>query len=177
MQTSDPIHHATGFKLLGRPHQSVALGVCLKMGQAKIWRFVIMFCIFDGVVAYIPEQQTVWILNLNEFNMGFHHMVVSINGGSPKSSHVLGFSLVNQPFWVPPCMEPPHMLRESHCTAAGASRCSPLRRRSWNGGFHSPSPNSWLVYFMENRIKMDDLEFGGYPYFRKPPYVGNCLAM
>ena len=38
-------------------------------------------------------------------------------------------------------------------------------------------PPKWLVYFMENRIKMDDLEFGGYPYFRKPPYVGNCLAM
>jgi len=28
----------------------------------------------------------------------------------------------------------------------------------------------WMVYFMENPIKMDDL---GYHHFRKPPYVEN----
>ena len=29
-------------------------------------------------------------------------------------------------------------------------------------------PNSWMVHFMEQPIKMDDNL--GYPYFRKPPY-------
>jgi hypothetical protein len=29
-------------------------------------------------------------------------------------------------------------------------------------------PNSWMVYFMENPIKMND--DWGYPHFRKPPY-------
>ena len=33
-------------------------------------------------------------------------------------------------------------------------------------------PNSWLVYFMENPIKMDDL--GVPPHFRKPPF---CATM
>ena len=32
-------------------------------------------------------------------------------------------------------------------------------------------PNSWLVYFMENPIKIDDL---GVPHFRKPPF---CATM
>ena len=36
------------------------------------------------------------------------------------------------------------------------------------GGFHSHGGTpEWMVYFMENPIKMDDL---GVPYFRKPPY-------
>jgi hypothetical protein len=28
-------------------------------------------------------------------------------------------------------------------------------------------PNSWMVYFMENPMNVDDLEL--FPYFRKPP--------
>ena len=36
-----------------------------------------------------------------------HHMEVSINGGTPKSSILMGFSLINQPFWGSPFMEPP----------------------------------------------------------------------
>ena len=37
-------------------------------------------------------------------------------------------------------------------------------------GFHSHggTPNSWMVYVMENPTQMDD--DWGYPYFRKPPY-------
>ena len=36
------------------------------------------------------------------------------------------------------------------------------------GGFHKCGySHSWMVYFMENTIKMDD--DWGYHYFRKPP--------
>ena len=34
---------------------------------------------------------------------------------------------------------------------------------------HGGTPK-WLVYFMENPTKMDDLGVFSYPYFRKPPY-------
>ena len=33
------------------------------------------------------------------------YMEVSWNRGTPSSSILMGFSLVNHPFWVPPCME------------------------------------------------------------------------
>ena len=40
----------------------------------------------------------------------------------------------------------------------------------WYGGFHSHGgySNSWMVYFMENPIKMDDL--GVYPHLWNPQY-------
>ena len=31
-------------------------------------------------------------------------------------------------------------------------------------------PNSWMIYFMENPIEMND--DWGYPHFKKPPYGG-----
>ena len=36
-----------------------------------------------------------------------YHMEVSWNGGAPKSSIWIGFSIINQPFWVAPFMDPP----------------------------------------------------------------------
>ena len=33
---------------------------------------------------------------------------VSINGGTPKSSNLMGFSLINQPFWGTPIYGTPH---------------------------------------------------------------------
>ena len=38
------------------------------------------------------------------------HMVVSWNRGTPKSSILVGFFLINQPFWIPPFMETPILL-------------------------------------------------------------------
>ena len=37
----------------------------------------------------------------------FHHVGVSQNRGNPKSSTLVGFSLINHPFWVYPHGEPP----------------------------------------------------------------------
>ena len=46
---------------------------------------------------------------LNEFIMFYIHMVVSWNGGTPKSSILMGFSLINQPFWgTPMAWKPPN---------------------------------------------------------------------
>ena len=44
--------------------------------------------------------ENVWLAFPYESQMG-----VSINGGTPKSSILVGFSLINHPFWVPPLME------------------------------------------------------------------------
>ena len=53
------------------------------------------------------------------------HMEVSINGGTPKSSILIGFSIINQPFWgnpivsqafwgSPPFVEPPIFILRIH---------------------------------------------------------------
>ena len=37
------------------------------------------------------------------------HMEVSIHGGTPESSMLMGFSLINHPFWGTPIDGNPHM--------------------------------------------------------------------
>ena len=46
----------------------------------------------------------------------------------------------------------------------------------WFGGFRKwRYPNSWMVYVMENLVKMDDLDwFGGYPHFWTPQFLSTC---
>ena len=39
------------------------------------------------------------------------HMGVSINGGTPKSSIFMGFSIVNHPFWGTPIFGNPHTVQ------------------------------------------------------------------
>ena len=41
----------------------------------------------------------------------FWHMEVSINGGAPKSYILMGFSLMNHPFWGTTIYGKPHMLK------------------------------------------------------------------
>ena len=49
--------------------------------------------------------------------------------------------------------------------ATSIRRCfSPMRLELYSGFHKYGIPNSWIVYFMENRM------IWGYPYFRKPPY-------
>ena len=38
----------------------------------------------------------------------YHHMGVSLNGGIPKSSILIGFSIMNHPFWGTPIFGNPH---------------------------------------------------------------------
>ena len=54
-----------------------------------------------------------WAVNLNdlcESNHGLgedHDLGVSENSGTPKSSILIGFSIINHPFWVPLFLETP----------------------------------------------------------------------
>ena len=53
------------------------------------------FFVFGGVVnsnkiyQYIPERKEIWKL----------HVDVSENRGTPKSSNLIGISIINHPFW------------------------------------------------------------------------------
>ena len=47
-------------------------------------------------------------LKNNEFN--FFHMGVSKNSGTPKSSILIGFSIINHPFWGTPIFGNIHIL-------------------------------------------------------------------
>ena len=83
--------------------------------------------------------------------------------------------------WYP--MVPP-AIRWPRTTGATASNAGPCNvPRAWSRriivrwsvfsrtrqGFHRGTPNSWMVYVMENAVEMD--ENWGYPYFGKPPYI------
>ena len=62
------------------------------------------------------------------------HLMVSINGGTPKSSTLIGFSLINHPFWGTPIYGNPHLMASSKSnggtllpgsgSGASASSCS-----------------------------------------------------
>ena len=41
------------------------------------------------------------------YSLSIPHLEVSWNGGTPKSSILMGVSLINQPLWIAPFMEPP----------------------------------------------------------------------
>ena len=48
----------------------------------------------------------------SKYSNSNNHMEVSINGGTPKSSILMGFSLINQPFWGTPFMETPILVND-----------------------------------------------------------------
>ena len=48
---------------------------------------------------FVDRSDDLWIVT--------HDMVVSWNRGTSKSSILVGFPIVHQPFLIPPFMEPP----------------------------------------------------------------------
>ena len=48
-------------------------------------------------------------------NVDHQHMVVSCNGGTPKSSIFMGFSPMTHPFWGTPIYGKPHVLKYCVC--------------------------------------------------------------
>ena len=46
----------------------------------------------------------------NMFTVHVRHMVVSKNGGTPKSSILTGFSIINHPFWGTSIFGNPHIV-------------------------------------------------------------------
>ena len=53
-------------------------------------------------------------VNHEVFSQDSHHMGVSINGGTPKSSILMGSSLLNQPLFFSPIYGNPHILLHHH---------------------------------------------------------------
>ena len=51
--------------------------------------------ILPGIFSAVPEE-----VQSNRWE--FHQLGVSKNGGTPKSSILIGFSIINQPFWGTP---------------------------------------------------------------------------
>ena len=42
------------------------------------------------------------------------HMGVSLNGGTPKSSILIGFSMINHPFWSTPIFGNTHIIEDGY---------------------------------------------------------------
>ena len=49
------------------------------------------------------------LIILHEDVWNYNDMGVSLNGGTPKSSILIGFSIINHPFWGTTILGNPHM--------------------------------------------------------------------
>ena len=66
------------------------------------------------------------------------HTGVSDNRGTPKSSILIGFSIINHPFWGTPIFGNTHILKWSTFELCGFRKvCRSWLRRPWNSGFKS----------------------------------------
>ena len=87
-----------------------------------------------------------------------HLMDVSENSGTPKSSILIGFSLINHPFWVPLFLETPTVtqqptwnpsrprksfLRSAPRASRGKSSLDVFHH--WNGTPYAPGKLTWLA--------------------------------
>ena len=62
-------------------------------------------------------------------------MGVSKNNGTPKSSILIGFSIINHPFWGTPIFGNIHMVSRNHPTQQPSqSRLSGLASEMWSQG-------------------------------------------
>ena len=75
------------------------------------WFAMVCLSSFVRLWSKILTQAALWVKAVEATNCWrLPDMRVSINGGTPKSSTLIGFSLINHPFWgtpVPPFMETP----------------------------------------------------------------------
>ena len=90
------VSHSVQPQLLKKLHVFVGIISAAKT-PADIWD------IFFGTLKLLPKRITVQV----EFD--FFHMGVSKNNGTPKSSILIGFSIINHPLWGTPIFENIHM--------------------------------------------------------------------
>ena len=152
------------------------------------FRFFLGVCLLGGGSF---RRHRSWKPTISGINMD-----VSENSGTPKSSILIGFSIINHLFWGTPIFGNTHILQTLFFREA-PELCSYLQviddlqislpvapEDEFVFSFWKPCqsvkvsmgmfpkmvgfPPKWMVKIMENPIKMDD--FGGYHYFRKPPW-------
>ena len=108
----------------------------------------------------------------------------------PWLSHDYPTFSLHHPFWILSGSPRSSPLRVAGSTSGGlalltfSSWCenffsdgsASVTKIHWFGGFRKRRyPNSWMVYVMENPVKMDDLDwFGGYPHFWTPQFLSTC---
>ena len=91
----------------------------------------------------IPGMLNQWDVILQAFQE--HHVDVSENSGTPKSSILIGFSIINHPFWGTPIFGNTHVDEPNFCLTFGQMEIfhrylSKVPRRCWewsgklNGG-------------------------------------------
>ena len=68
-----------------------------------------MLAIYNTAIEQCQARKTRQSHEQVAWNAAIFHMRVSINGGTPKSSTLIGFSLINHPFWGTPIYGNPHM--------------------------------------------------------------------
>ena len=126
-----------------------------------------------------------YLLKLDKADCLIKDMGASKNRGTPKSSILIGFSIINHPFWGTPIFGNTHMDFHTHknhpiwATKTGdiptveVVVVSPPEEPlvvvfiAFNKqGYTLENPPKWMVYFMENPIKIDDL---GVPLFLETP--------
>ena len=91
-------------------------------------------------------------------NISSYHMGVSWNGGTPKSSILIRFSIINHPFWGTPIFGTPHILplpsgpsttarngNVSH-KMSDQRAYSLVRYPSWQGPKKLPAPEAFLPF-------------------------------
>ena len=66
-----------------------------------IWRWPVVFDHPARLCAYIMIKKSVWYMDVSE------------NSGTPKSSILIGFSIINHPFWGTPIFGNTHILKVS----------------------------------------------------------------
>ena len=117
-------------------------------------------------------------------------MGVSKNNGTPKSSILIGFSIINHPFWDTPIFGNPHILSFDSDIRSQLSNSwletSFFVQFEIHGSFHNPSMQ--CGYFPPKKRYSQIINFNRtfhykpsilrYPYFLETPmFVANILGM
>ena len=80
-----------------------------------------------------------------------YHMDVSVNGGTPKSSILIGFSIINHPFWGTPIFGNTHIpliFRDLHLAPSPPAFLMPFKvTRTDHGGNRQCHPAGGAAMF------------------------------
>ena len=107
-------------------------GVLHHLRNAQLFRFHTFFS-GDGIPSRVCISHDFWTMSLGE-KKGKTYLDVSENRGTPKSSILVGFSIINHPLWDTPNFGNTHLLLVDFCEAKHGTGCLVFLVffRSWN---------------------------------------------